>query len=187
MLIIKTDLMIFCMGIPLSRHCVAQLEKYYSGGFREPADKIVDKALNAALRMLPTCNQKCGRTLVTTFHLECWRPFPPFAYIPVASKLLFPSHLPFACPLFLGTREGWDDYHSRKVKGQQCFSSGRLISRPWLSLFKAFSLMQNRHNSLAVKKHALGSFSCWFVLEEMVWKRGKLLTNPAYSVPNITT
>lgn len=140
MLIIKTDLMIFCMGIPLSRHCVAQLEKYNSGGFREPADKIVDKALNATLRMLPTCNQKCGRTLVTTFHLECWRPFPPFAYIPVASKLPFPSHLPFACPLFLGTREGWDDYHSRKVKGQQCFSSGRLISRPWLSLFKAFSL-----------------------------------------------
>lgn len=44
------------------------------------------------------------------------------------------SHLPFACPLFLSTREGWDDYHSREIKGQRGFSSGRLISWPWHSL-----------------------------------------------------
>lgn len=145
------------MGAPCSNSCVAPIQDDQLGVLIGQQLRLLNTVSNWLLSgccqvMLPMCNQNCGRTLIKKFLFEYQWPFQPFAYTPITSEFFPLSFARCLPPLFLSTREGWDDYHFRKVKGQRGFSSGRLISWPWHSLSTALSLLQNWRDLQAMKE-----------------------------------
>lgn len=90
---------------------------------------------DAAKRCCQCVIKAVGGLLLRHFALNIVDLFSPLLTLLSLQSYFFCFSFTLCLTPFLERSEGWDDYHFRKVKGQQGFSSGRLISWPWHSLF----------------------------------------------------